>query len=347
MSPSDTPQTGTRRAWYLKPLRWLVVALLWFCRFLLLAWAALALYYSKLPWPAARMALAVAFLVFGIWALWFARGKRSFLVFTLVYLGIVGWWATIHASHDRPWRAEVAVMPRVTIDGDRVHISGFRNFKYRSRDDFDRVYEERDFLLSHLTSVDLYVSYWAVGPVGHTFVSFNFDNAEPLCISIETRPEVGEGFDPLASLFKEFELIYVVGDERDLVGLRAVHRNEDVFLYRVRATPEAARRLLLVYLERINQLADTPEWYHLLSNSCTINIIRYARQAGRTTQFDIRHLLNGFIDQYLYASGKLDGDSLPFDDLRKQSHINDAVKAADGAGDFPQRIRAGLPKPGA
>ena len=76
--------------------------------------------------------------------------------------------------------------------------------------------------LSHLTGVDFYVSYWAEGVVGHTFVSFIFDNAPPLSVSIETRPEVGEGFDPLASMFKQFELIYVVGDERDIV--RAAHQ---------------------------------------------------------------------------------------------------------------------------
>ena len=82
-------------------------------------------------------------------------------------------------------------------------------------------------LLSHLTGLDFYVSYWSEGLVGHTFLSFIFDNAPPLSISIETRPEVGEGFDPLASLFKQFELIYVVGDERDLVGVRTNHRRRD------------------------------------------------------------------------------------------------------------------------
>ena len=93
------------------------------------------------------------------------------------------------------------------------------------------------------------MSYWSEGLVGHTFLSFIFDNAPPLSISIETRPEVGEGFDPLASLFKQFELIYVVGDERDLVGVRTNHRQETVYLYRLNTSAEDARRLLLVYLD--------------------------------------------------------------------------------------------------
>ena len=81
------------------------------------------------------------------------------------------------------------------------------------------------------------MSYWSEGLVGHTFLSFIFDNAPPLSISIETRPEVGEGFDPIASLFKQFELIYVVGDERDLVGVRTNHRRETVYLYRLNTRP--------------------------------------------------------------------------------------------------------------
>jgi hypothetical protein len=233
-------------------------------------------------------------------------------------------------------------MPRAVIDGDRVHLTGVRNFDYRTRNDFTVRYEEREVQLSHLAALDFYVSYFSEGPVAHTFLSFIFDNAPPLSISIETRPEVGEGFAPVASLFKQFELIYVVGDEGDLVGVRTNHRREAVYLYRLNSSADDARRLLLVYLTRINELADRPEFYHLLTNSCTINIFRYANAAGRVGRFDVRHLLNGLVDSYLYHSGRVD-TTLPFDELRRRSQINDAAQAADGAPDFSQRIRASLP----
>jgi len=233
-------------------------------------------------------------------------------------------------------------MPRATIDGDRVRITGVRDFDYRTRNDFTVRYEEREVQLSHLTGLDFFVSYWSEGPVAHTFVSFTFDNAPPLSISIETRPEVGEGFDPIASLFKQFELIYVVGNERDLVRVRTNYRKETVYLYRLNSPVENVRKLLLVYLERINELADRPEFYHLLTNSCTINIIRYANAAGRTGQFNIRHLLNGLIDSYLYHSGRVD-TTLPFEELRRRSLINDVAQAADAALNFSDRIRASLP----
>jgi hypothetical protein len=208
--------------------------------------------------------------------------------------------------------------------------------------DFTVRYEEREVQLSHLTGLDFFVSYWSEGLVGHTFLSFIFDNAPPLSISIETRPEVGEGFNPIASLFKQFELIYVVGDERDLVRVRTNYRKETVYLYRLNSSPDDVRGLLMVYLKRINELADRPEFYHLLSNSCTINIIRYMNAAGRAGRFDIRHLLNGMIDSYLYHSGRVD-TTLPFDELRRRSRINEAAEAADDAPDFSDRIRVSLP----
>jgi Domain of unknown function (DUF4105) len=324
-----------------RPLRWLIAGVRALFLALLVTWAMLAIYYSNLPLPWLRLTLATAFALFAIWALWISRPRRN-IAFAALFFGVLVWWIAISPSHSRNWRPEVTVMPRATIDGDRVRITGVRNFEYRSRNDFDVRYDEREIRLSHLTGIDFYVSYWHEGLVGHTFLSFIFDNAPPLSISIETRPEVGEGFNPVSSLFKQFELIYVVGDERDVVGVRTNHRHESVYLYRLNSSADDARRLLMIYLDRINELADRPEFYNLLSNSCTINIIRYANAAGRKGGFDVRHLLNGLIDSYLYHSGRID-TTLPFDELRRRSLINDVAQTAAGKPDFSERIRASLP----
>jgi Domain of unknown function (DUF4105) len=326
-------------------LRWLIAGLKLLVEALVIIWATLAIYFSNLPWPALRLAFAATFAAFAIWAFWLSRRRRMPAVAIAVVLGIAAWWLAIAPSGNRTWRPEVAVMPRAFIDGDHVRITGVRNFDYRSRNDFTVHYEERDVDLSHLTGLDFFVSYFMEGPVAHTFVSFIFDNAAPLSISIETRPEVGRGFEPVASMFKQFELIYLVGEERDLVGVRAIHRREPIYLYHLNTSPEDARALLLVYLTRINELADRPEFYNLLTNSCTINIIRYANAAGRHGRFDFRHLFNGLIDSYLYYSGRLD-TTLPFDTLRQRSLINKDAEAADSAPEpeFSQRIRASLPK---
>jgi hypothetical protein len=323
---------------------WLGRALWNLLLFLAIVWASLALFYSNLPWPAARLVLALLFFVFAVCALWIAGGKRWRRALVAVFSGVVVWHVLIPPSNDRLWRPEVARPPRALADGERVRFTNYRNFVYRSRDDFDVRYEEREVDVSRIVSVDLLVSYWMVGPVAHTFLSFNLDDGSPpVCISIETRPEVGEGYDPLASMFKQFELIYVVGDERDLVRVRTDHRDEEVFLYRIQTGPAAARDLFRVYLKRITSLADRPEWYHLLSNSCTINVIRYSRSAGGThRRFEPKHFLNGWIDAYLFGIGRLD-TSLGFEELRRRSHINDAARAAGDAADFSALIRKGRP----
>jgi hypothetical protein len=180
-----------------KVLNWLIRGAWVLFRVLLIAWATLAIYYSNLPSSRLRIASAISFAA--CWAAVSVSAARPTVVDNMLFLGVVAWWLSISPSHDRPWRPEVAVMPRVTIDGDRVHIAGVRNFEYRSSTDFTVRYEEREVQLSHPTGLDFFVSYWSEGLVGHTFLSFIFDNAPPLSISIETRPEVGEGFNPVAS----------------------------------------------------------------------------------------------------------------------------------------------------
>ena len=329
-------------SWIHRPFRWLFAGIGFLCKVAIAAWAALAIYYSNLPWPWVRLALSLAFGVFSIWALWLARTRRALLVFAGVFLCVLGWFLSLRPTHDRPWRPDVAVMPRAYIDGDRVRLTSVRDFDYHTAHDFTIRHEERDVSISHLTSIDFFVAYFLPPFVAHTFLSFNFDNAPPLCISIEKRLDVDTSFDAVASLFRQFELIYVVGDERDIVRLRTNFRHEDVYMYHIRTTPERARRLFRIYLHRINQLADRPEFYHLLSNNCTINIVRYARIAGKPKRIDLRHLLNGLIDSYLYSMGLID-TNLPFEELRPRSRINDAAQAADNAPDFPERIRAAIP----
>jgi hypothetical protein len=178
--------------------------------------------------------------------------------------------------------------------------------------------------------------------MGHTFVSFIFDNAAPVCISIEARKEKGEPYSPVASMFKQYELVYVIGEERDIVGVRTHHRNESVFRYPLRIKPEGARRLFLDYLKSVNALAEQPVFYHLLSNNCTNNIKRHAAQEGKDNPFFWRVLLNGYADSLIYDLGGMD-TSLAFAELKARSLINPAALAGSLDEDFSRRIRANLP----
>lgn len=315
----------------------LAVALL--CKLAALIWGTLSLYWFLLPIPWLQILLSTGFFGLALNSLFFRPSPRGFkLLSTAILLVLVGWIAK-RPSHDREWRPEVAVMPSARINGDQITLHHVRNFNYRSPSDFDVLYENRDVLLSDLQSVDFLVSHWSSDAVAHTFVSFNFGHAEPVCISIEARLELGETYSPVASCFKEAELIYIVGNERDIIRVRTDFRDEKVYLYRTRATPAVARRLFLSYLKKINELAEKPEFYHLLSNNCTVNILRHARGDGKRGEFDMRVLLNGYVDGYAYARGALD-TSMPFAELRAASLVH---TGPDDDDDFSSRIRARLP----
>src|SRR5215467_4925741 len=145
-----------RTSWLLKPLRWLLTGVSHLCRFVVAGWTSLAIYYSNLPWRWARLGLALVFAAFSIWALWLARTRRALLVFAGVFLCILGWFLFLRPTHDRPWRPDVAVMPRAYIDGDRVRITGVRDFDHHTAHDFTIRHEERAVSISHLTSIDFF-----------------------------------------------------------------------------------------------------------------------------------------------------------------------------------------------
>ena len=67
----------------------------------------------------------------------------------------------------------------------------------------------------------------------------------------------GQNYSALAGLYRQFELYYVIGDERDIVRVRTNYRLEDVYLYRLTtATAEKARGLFLDYIKSANQLHE-------------------------------------------------------------------------------------------
>jgi hypothetical protein len=265
------------------------------------------------------------------------------LPFTIALMVLLVWWSTIEPSNDRAWQPDVARLPSAEIEGDLVTLRNVRSFEYRSAADYIEHWHDRTVDLRRLDSLDLVAVYWMGDAIAHTMLSFGFAG-EPVTISIETRKEQGEEYSTLAGFFRRYELYYVVGDERDLIGLRTTYRQppEDVYLYRVHAPEENIRRLFLEYVAKINQLHEQPEFYNTASTNCTTNIVTHVHALREDVPLDWRMLLSGYFPELVYAYRRLD-QSLPFEALRRRSLINDRARAADGASDFSRRIRAGLP----
>jgi hypothetical protein len=197
--------------------------------------------------------------------------------------------------------------------------------------------------LSNLRTVDFFTNFWGPKLICHTFLSFDFSPEGYVCISIETRMKKGQGYSPIAGLYRQYELYYVIGDERDIVRLRTNYRFEDVYLYRlIPATPERSRALFLDYVKSANELHDRPQWYNELFSNCTSNVRLHIKRIGSAHPWDWQPLLNGFITEHAYELGALD-TSLPFAELKRLSNINDRARAAGRDPAFSRRIRDGLP----
>jgi uncharacterized protein DUF4105 len=314
----------------------------------LAVWGVLALFYfDRYPF-ALRATLAAAFALVSLAAIaaialsdWRWRVLAGYAALSTVLL----WrWSALEPSNDRDWRPETARLSRATIDGDRITIHNIRNFDYRTETDFTPAYYDRTFDLSQLDSVDLIASYWMGPAIAHVFLSFGFAGNH-VAISIEARNERGEGYSSLKGFFRQYELSYVVADERDVIRVRTNYRRdppEDVYLYRLHGTKEDARRLFLEFLHEINSLNERPEFYNTLMTNCTNNIWLHSRVIPGRLPYSWKILVSGHVPELLYERGRLD-TGLPFAELQRRSRINELAKAADKAEDFSRRIRAVLP----
>ncbi len=327
-------------------LRRFGMALLWLLLAVSAAWGVLALrYFDHLAEPV-RVALAAAFGVVALLLLGAMPTRRWRRPATVVYLALFAlllWrWFAIEPSNDRDWQTEGAKVAFAEIDGDRVTVHHIRNFDYRSETDFTPSYYDRTFDLRRLDRVDLLAVYWMGPAIAHIFLSFGFAGGDHLAISIEARKEKGEGYSSLKGFFRQYELQYVVADERDVIRVRTNFRRdppEEVHLYRLVGTPETARRLFLAYLGEVNALAQRPEFYNTLTTNCTTNIWLLSRVNPAHVPFSWKILASGYVPEYLYEQGRID-TKLPFGELQRHSVINARAQAADDAADFSRRIRS-------
>jgi len=309
------------------------------------AWSAAALWFDG---PSARWlaGLLAATLVLGCAAplILLKPFRRAVFAVLGAFLIVLVWWLSIAPRNDRDWSPDVAQLPSALIAGDKVTLRNIRNFAYRSETDFTERWETRTYNISQVVGFDMFFSYWGPTLIAHTIASWEFADGRHLAVSIETRKEKGETYSALRGFFRQFELYYVVADERDVIGLRAKHRGEQVFLYRLTHPPEQARAMLLAYLREINRLAAAPRWYNALTHNCTTAIRYHAQEVGVARPLHWKLFANGYLDELGYERGMID-TSLPFPELKRRSDITEKAKAADGDADFSRRIREGLPMP--
>lgn len=305
-------------------------------------WCMLALFfYPALPrWLGALLAVAFAAGVL------FVRLRAKSPTVAIRYffaaaLLVLLAWLVIRPTREQPWSKSQAVMPTAEFDADHVTVRNIRRTLRPGTDDCEVLHYDRAYKLDELESVWLGVQQFAGWEgVPHAFVSFGFDNGDYLAISIEARRRPDERYSALAGFFKQFGLIYVVGDEREVIGHRALADEGPLYLFPIHADRHQMRAMLVSMLGQANRLVEEPEFYNTLTNNCTTNILGSFNQIApiHISPYSPRVVFPGYSGDIAYDQGLIQTDE-PFSQFKARAHINEVAKSAVESEDFSQRIR--------
>ncbi|MEI8702039.1 MULTISPECIES: DUF4105 domain-containing protein [unclassified Mesorhizobium] len=315
---------------------------------ILTGWAGLAMWYRLPVAELGRAVGGVLFILFGLATViaLFSRFRiRALVPFVAALAVVLAWWSTIRPFDHADWAPDVARQVTGTRDGNLLTLTDVRDFEWRSDTDFTERWTTRTYDLSNIQTVDLFMSYWSGTKIAHVIISFGFAGGDYLAWSIEVRRRAGGKFSPMADLFKSNPLVIIAADERDVVGVRSNVRGEDVQIYRLKVSPDAARALLLEYVLDANALSTTPEFYNSITTNCTTTIVKMMRAVGDVVPLDWRLIVNGYLPEYAYARGALDS-RLPMSVLRELAHIDGRARESGLSPDFSRLIRIGVPSPG-
>lgn len=265
---------------------------------------------------------------------------RNVWIIFLLLLSSTGCTLVRKPSNHRDWSPDQAVLPTAEFSGDTIRIHNIRNCKYKTAQDYTVNFYDKDFDLSKIQSVDFVMVPFSDMPGGaHTFLSFCFEGNQYIDVSVEVRKEKGETYSMKRAITHPYELMYVVGDERDLIQLRSNHWLEDVYVYRAKASPDDVRRLFVDVMQRVNHLADHPEFYELLTNNCTTNIRRHVNNVSPgKIPYSYEVLLPGYSDRLAYDLGLID-NSEPFERVKLKARVNALAYIYRDDPEFSTKIR--------
>jgi hypothetical protein len=327
----------------MRVVRWVGVLLVLLAAIIAVAWAFGAAWFDAPFGNANKIAATLLAIAFVIVLLFVRPFWRKLGIFVVLFAGVLVWWLTLSPTNDSDWQPDVAQKAWADIQGDEVTLHNVRNCDYRSETDYTPHWERRTVRISQITGIDLAVNYWGSPWIAHPIASFQFADAAPLCFSIETRKKLGQTYSTIGGVYRQYELIYIVADERDVIRVRTNYRKEDVYLYRTTTSPPHARERFLEYIHSLNALQNKPRWYNAVTTNCTTSI-RTQHPRNERVPWDWCILLNGKGDELMYERHLIVTGGLPFVELKAGSLIDTRARAANHSPDFSKLIREGLPE---
>lgn len=288
---------------------------LWIATFAVAGWSLGAFRY-QLDAPLRLVAGAAgAGLILAVLSTARRHRGRAWLMLGAWVAALVLWWSTILPSAERDWAPDVARGVTAEIGPDTVVLHDIRDFDWQDRDHATPRWTRGTYPLDAITSVDLVTSVWSSPAIAHVLVSFGFADGRHVVFSAEIRRERGESFSNIGGFFREFELVLIAAEERDILRLRTDLRGEQVSVFPLGLTPAQARALFLSYARLGNALDAEPEWYQTLTTNCTTVVFRLARLLDPGLPLDWRILASGYVPDYLHDLGVLD-PALTMEEIR-------------------------------
>jgi len=310
---------------------------------LVAAWGALALWYkASRGLRIAGVTLWPAFGAACIGAFWCGHLGTGVAVFALAHGLLLIWWRSLRPSNDREWADDVAQTVGGKIDGNVVTLDKVRDFEWRSNSDYTPRWTARSYDLTRLHSLDMIVSYWDRASIAHVLISFGFSEADYVAFSVEIRRDKQQSFSEIGGFFKEFELVVIAAEERDIVRLRTNVRREQTYLFRLNLEAAVKRALFLAYVAEANALVRAPRFYHTITGNCTTVLYRMLRRIVRRLPFSYQVLLSGYMPEYFYGIGYLD-QRYPLEELRALGFVSERGRLADKSPTYSTDIRRGIP----
>lgn len=267
--------------------------------------------------------------------------ERVFLILFLLFLTIwLAWWTSLKPSNNRDWALSETVLPDASFSGEFIKIKNVRNHIWTTDKTFTPGYYDREYNINEIESL-----YYIITPFSdrdwpaHTMLSFTFSWGIHVVISGEVRKEQGESFDALKGVLNQFELMYVIADENDVIKLRTNYRKNNVYMYPIKTNKENIQQLFRSMVLRANKIKAEPEFYNTFWNNCTTSILTHAN-ALRIDKISWTKdvLLPAHSDSIIYNLWLINtSQSLP--DARLYYKIDEVARTLSGEVDFSQAIR--------
>lgn len=245
-------------------------------------------------------------------------------------------------SHDRDWREEIAVMPRVQTNGAQVAIDQVRDWTYSDDEILNRTYQPGSYNLDDLVGTWLMVEpFGGSDAIAHTLILFEFSDGRLLALTIEARKEVGEIYSAVKGALNTYELVYLWAEARDVLTRRARYLDHEIFVYPLALTEADRRAFFGALAAKTNKLYDHPRFYNTFFSNCTNEL---AKTAG--LPWNMAFITTGYSPQHLFRVGTIPGraDGLSFEALQKAAHVTALIEMApdETTAGFDAAFLAGL-----